>query len=101
MRKRKIVTAVLGVILLLALYIVMQGPFLLRPEVPEHYEKAILSQAEGPYSQRLPLMPVLVRTEAFSGDTVRYTICYFPFGCVGVSYNKYDGYNIEKPLLGR
>lgn len=62
-------------------------------------EEAIRSQAKGMYSKRLPLIPVLIRIADCSAESVYYTIYYFPFGSVGMSYHCRDGYNIEKPLL--
>ena len=99
--KKKEFCAVIAAVLLLGLLVLCvfyDYPILLGQEIPEHYEKAILSQAEGPYSQRLPLMPVLVRVEALSNERVYYTVFYFPFGSVGMSYHICDGYNMEKPL---
>ena len=92
------VTLLLLVILAGVLYHGCQGPVLKGAKLPDYYEEAVLSQAMGLYSQKLPLVPVLVRVDAFSEETVHYTIFYFPFGSVGMSYNRSDGYNIEKPL---
>ena len=59
-----------------------------------------LQQARGLYSRRLPLVPVLVRLDGMEGGTVFYTIHYFPFGTVGMSFSEEGLYNIEKPLTG-
>ena len=56
------------------------------------------SQAKGLYSSKLPLVPVVVSVEKADGAQVFYTIYYFPFGSVGMSYSVADGYNIEKEL---
>ena len=102
MKKKSFCAAIAAVLLLglLVLCVFCDYPILFGQEVPEHYEKAILSQAEGPYSQRLPLMPVFVRVEKFDTDAVFYTVFYFPFGSMDMSYHIRDGYNMEKPLIG-
>lgn len=63
-------------------------------------QEAALQQARGLYSHRLPLVPVCVRLDRMEGGTVYYTIRYFPFGTVGMSYSTEGLYNIEKPLTG-
>ena len=67
-------------------------------ELPENYIEAIENQAEGFYSKTLPLVPVYVSIEEFTESQVYYTIHYFPFGTVKMSYTEDDGYNIDKPL---
>ena len=57
-------------------------------------------QARGLYSPRLPLVPVYVSMDRMEEGTVYYTIHYFPFGTVGMSYSEEGLYNIEKPLTG-
>ncbi len=69
-----------------------------KTEVSAEYSWAIESQAKGVYSHRLPLVPVYISVERVEGETVFYTIHYFPFGTVGMSYTANDGYNIEKEL---
>ena len=100
MKKRLAVIGIVFLLLLLILAGVMDGifPVLLGEELPESYEQSVLGQAAGPYSRKLPLAPVLVWVDGVSAETVYYTIFYFPFGSVGMSYNRSDGYNIEKPL---
>ena len=63
-------------------------------------KEAAVQQARGLYSRRLPLVPVCVRLDRMEGGTVYYTIRYFPFGTVGMSYSAEGLYNIEKPLTG-
>lgn len=101
MKKKRFCAAIAAVLLLglLVLCVFCDYPILLGQEVPEHYEETIRTQAEGIYSKRLPLIPVLVRIEACSAESIYYTIYYFPFGSVGMTYHSNDGYNIEKPLL--
>jgi len=69
-------------------------------DLPEDTREAIKSQAEGVYSHTLPLLPVFISVKDVSEDLVRYTIYYFPFGTVGMSFSETDGYCIEKPLMG-
>lgn len=57
-------------------------------------------QARGLYSARLPLIPVHVSLDRMEQGTVYYTIRYFPFGTVEMSYSEEGLYNIEKPLTG-
>jgi len=66
--------------------------------LPQEYRDAIRSQAGGLYSRRLPLLPVAVTVEEVQQEKVFYTIHYFPFGTVGMSYHIQDGYNMEKTL---
>ena len=66
--------------------------------VPEELQDAIQSQATGLYSSRLPLVPVWISVEGMEDGCVFYTIHYFPFGTVGMSYHPDDGYNMEKTL---
>ena len=66
--------------------------------LPREYAAAIQDQSAGLYSETLPLVPLFVSVEEFKEDRVLYTIHYLPFGTVGMSYTKTDGYNIEKQL---
>ena len=59
---------------------------------------AIESQSKGVYSNKLPLMAVYVNVTDYSDEKAYYTIHYFPFGTVDMSYSETDGYNIEKQL---
>ena len=68
--------------------------------VPEEILQAVKNQAKGFYSRRLPLAAVYVAVERYISGRVYYTVYYFPFGSVGMSYSERDGYNIERPLLG-
>ena len=60
--------------------------------------EAVKEQAQGVYSSRLPLIPVYVRVDSYMEEKIFYTIYYFPFGTVEMSYIEGDGYNIEKSL---
>ena len=44
------------------------------------------------------MIPVYVRIDSYAEEKLYYTIYYFPFGTVGMSYVEGDGYNIEKSL---
>jgi hypothetical protein len=70
-------------------------------EISEEYLEAIESHAKGIYSTVLPLVPIYISVDSFSSNKVYYTIYYFPFGTVGMSYIEVDGYNIEKPLTNQ
>ena len=84
---------------LLGLGILSKNPIIICDnDLSEEYMEAIESQAEGLYSRKLPLVPVCVNVTSFTDETVYYTIYYFPFGTVGMSYTKNDGYNMEKSL---
>lgn len=67
-------------------------------DIPNTTYKAIESQAEGVYTSKLPLVAVYVNITDYSDQKAYYTIHYFPFGTVDMSYSESDGYNIEKQL---
>ena len=69
-------------------------------EIPEEYLEAIEGQAKGVYSNTLPLIPICISVDEYVDERVYYTIHYFPFGSVDMSYHDVDGYNIEDPLTG-
>ena len=71
-----------------------------KAEVPESYRIAIVGQAQGVYSNQLPLVPIYVCVTDYEGLRAFYTIYYFPFGSVGMSYAEHDGYNCEEYLSG-
>lgn len=74
-------------------------PFFFSPiPIPESHQEAIINQSAGLYSQRLPLVPVCAAVDSHKNGVTRYTVYYFPFGSVGMSYSQTDGYNIEKSL---
>jgi len=96
---KKTIVIILAVTVLLG--ILAQPPVILGcSELPEAYQDAVQNQAGGLYSKRLPLVPIFVNVENFYEETVQYSVYYFPFGVVGMSYHLTDGYNIEKPLVG-
>ena len=66
--------------------------------IPESHQEAVISQSAGFYSQRLPLVPVCAAVDSHKNEVTRYTVYYFPFDSVGMSYSQTDGYNIEKTL---
>lgn len=67
-------------------------------DMPQMTYEAIESQAEGTYSDKLPLVAVYVNVTDYPQGKAYYTIHYFPFGSVDMSYSETDGYNIEKQL---
>ena len=98
---KKIIPAVWLIAVALILSIVFVGPYILcKTEIPEDYLKTIKNQSKGFYSLMIPLVPVRVVVDSFSGVEVCYTIYYFPFGTVGMSYIEGDGFSIEKTLIG-
>ena len=99
MKKKGLRIAAIIVLLIAALCILSFRPIVYcGTELPGGCLAAIKSQSAGIYSHRLPLVPVFVSVDSFSRGKVSYTIYYFPFGTVGMSYTEQDGYNIEKPL---
>ena len=56
-----------------------------RCEVPEEY---------------VPLLPIYISIEQFSAGRAYYTVHYFPFGTLGMSYSLTDGFCQENPLTG-
>lgn len=67
-------------------------------DIPITTYEAIEDQSKGAYSSKLPLVAVYVNVTDFSDEKAYYTIHYFPFGSVDMSYSESDGYNIEKQL---
>ena len=101
MKRTKKAAGIVVVVLLLILYFfTMNHLFICDIDIPEDYASAIKSQAKGLYSRTLPLVPVYITVDRYSAGIVEYTIYYFPFGTVGMSYREWAGYNIEKPLTG-
>ena len=98
MRKTKITIVSVIVLTMLLGFLTLSPAVFCDLELPEGYSEAIRDQAKGLYSQRLPLVPIFVNVKSFQNERVHYTIYYFPFGSVGMSYAPADGYNIEKPL---
>ncbi len=97
--KKKIIVTLTICALAFGLCIIALFPLVLcEADIPNDYIEAIDNQAKEAYSPILPLIPVYVTVDCFSFNTVYYTIHYFPFGTVGMSYKGNGGYNIEKPL---
>ena len=95
--KKKIVVAVVIVTLIVGLDFLSSNPIISsETNISESYMEAIEGQSKGVYSKILPLVPIYVSVDNFSDGKVFYTIYYFPFGTVGMSYTEGDGYNIEK-----
>ncbi|MBO5935997.1 MAG: hypothetical protein J6Q79_00110 [Clostridia bacterium] len=67
-------------------------------DMPNETYEAVKSQAEGVYSNKLPLVAVYVDITDYSDKKAYYTTHYFPFGTVHMSYSEIDGFNIEKQL---
>jgi hypothetical protein len=98
-KKGLIIALSVIVLLIVCLGIISSHPFLTKKcEVPEEYVTEIYAQSMGTYSNRVPLLPVCISIESYSGERTFYTIHYFPFGTVGMSYSPTDGFNQEKPL---
>lgn len=99
MSRKKAAVAAVVLCFVLVLGVLCANPVVSGAEdVPEELQDAIQSQAKGLYSSRLPLVPVWVSVEGMEAGRVFYTIHYFPFGTVGMSYHPDDGYNMEKSL---
>ena len=99
MKKRMGLGVIITVVFLFVLFAFSKNPIVsCNIEIPESYMEAVKDHAKGFYSKRLPLVPVYVSIDAYSEGALYYTIHYFPFGTVGMSYIEDDGYNIEKPL---
>ena len=100
-KKGLIIVLSILVLLVVCLGIISSHPFISQKcEVPEEYVDEIYAQSMGTYSNRLPLLPVCISIDNYSDERVYYTIHYFPFGTVGMSYNPTDGFNQEKALSG-
>lgn len=67
-------------------------------DMPHSTYEAIESQSKGVYSNKLSLAAIYVNITDYSDEKAYYTIHYFPFGTVDMSYSESDGYNIEKQL---
>ena len=67
-------------------------------DMPNDIYEAVESQSEGVYSSKLPLVAVYVNVTDYFDEKAYYTIHYFPFGTVDMSYSESNGYNIEKQL---
>ena len=101
MKRIKKAIAIVAITLLLILCFFTTNPlFICDIDIPEPYEAAIKNQSKGLYSKYLPLVPVYITVDQYAAGIAEYTIYYFPFGTVDMSYREWDGYNIEKPLTG-
>ena len=95
--KRKIMLGFTAVLLVLGL--LYHKPIVsCKTELPQNYIQPIESQSQGIYSKKLPLLAVYVSVDEYAEEKVFYTVYYFPFGSVKMSYSETDGYNIEKEL---
>ena len=99
MKKKIGIDVLIIVVFMIVLFTFSKNPIVSNNiEIPEFYMEAVKEQAEGAYSKRLPLIPIYVRIDSYAEEKLYYTIYYFPFGTVGMSYTREDGYNIEKSL---
>ena len=99
--KKKIIAISVLVAFIVVLGVISSNPIILnKANAPVEFVETVRAQAPGPYSNRLPLLPIYVTIDECLEDIVNYTIYYFPFGTLGMSYIQGDGYNIEKPLTG-
>lgn len=69
-------------------------------ELPDGYLDDIVSQAKGFYSERLPLVAAVISVYDYRDDAAFYTIYYFPFGTVGMTYAGNGGFDCYKYLTG-
>ena len=98
MRLKRIL-AVATLLLTLVLIAGTVGPVISNgANLPGEYAEAIQSQSKGLYSKKLPLVSIWTSVTGYEKGTAFYTIHYFPFGTVEMSYHAGEGYNIEKPL---
>ncbi len=95
---KKKITAILVMVAVLLGFLSQKPIVSYKTELTEEYKLAVESQAKGLYSSRLPLVPVFVSVDSQDKGQVFYTIYYFPFGTVGMSYSRQEGYNTEKQL---
>ena len=98
---KKLLTAILVIssILVIVLGVLSSNPIVSCDiDIPQESLAAVKSESEGLYSSKLPLVPIYVEVSDYSEGIVYYTINYFPFGSVYMSFSDTDGYNIEKPL---
>lgn len=101
MKIRSFIVIVISAVLVFIVSLSVLHPVVVyKVDIPDHYQEAIESQSKGIYSSKLPLVAVYVSVDAIEDDRVYYTIRYFPFGKIAMSYAENDGYNIEKPLTG-
>jgi len=102
MKKRFVIIGIIAVVLGCSFVLKsLPIPYIAgKANLSESQLEAMESQAHGRYSDILPLIPVFVRVDRVEGEQIFYTVFYFPFGTVGMSYLAGEGYNIEKPLTG-
>ena len=98
-KKSTIIVSIVTIIILTLSYFSSNPIISYKTDVSDNYSNAIENQSRGVYSHQLPLVPVWVSVNGISENTVYYTIYYFPFGSVDMSFTEDDGYNIEKPLI--
>ena len=87
-------------LLIVALFGMILACISSRCEVPEEYVAEIRAQSVGVYSKKVPLLPIYISIEQFSAGRAYYTVHYFPFGTLGMSYSLTDGFCQENPLTG-
>ena len=56
------------------------------------YVAEIRAQSVGVYSKKVPLLPICISIERFSAGRAYYTVHYFPFGTLDMSYSLTDGF---------
>ena len=103
MRKHKkaMITLLIVALFGMTLACISSHPFVSRRcEEPEEYVAEIRAQSVGVYSKKVPLLPIYIFIEQFSAGRAYYTVHYFPFGTLGMSYSLTDGFCQENPLTG-
>ena len=71
-----------------------------RYELPDGYIDDIVAQAKGFYSERLPIIAACITVDDYSNGAAYYTIYYFPFGTVEMTYIGDGGFDCTKYLTG-
>ena len=65
-------------------------PAELRPYVSQEQQESIIGFNRGPYSARIPILPVRIVVESADGDKILVRVNYWPFGTTQMSLAK-DG----------
>ena len=100
-KRRKMVIIALFVLVafIIVLGAISSNPIIAnKANAPKEFVEKVRAQTLGIYSNSLPLLPIYATIDDYFGNMVYYTIHYFPFGTLRMSYIQGDGYNIEKPL---
>jgi len=81
--------------------LVLERPLVIcRFDLPDGYIDDIVAQARGMYSERIPIIALCVTVDDYTDGAAYYTIHYFPFGTVGMTYIGDGGFDCTKYLTG-